>query len=484
MLRALHRRVMNGLAEQGDLLALWWVLAAAQSLVPVGNGLARSDLAPWMALCLSLGVLLRTRSVGPGPHPSLPVRSDVAHLRLRKVGQILLPAASLAWYDAASLGSLAPISVGVLISAVAALCLGLATDAERTAWSPDGMPEWLLWAGAGAVAIGLSATAGAMTHGNGALAQWKAFGPSLFLGTAFLTIFLSSARIRNLRQRAAAGRKDNQKTRPEWFRPALAFLGPSVGLWALLELLGAVGGWSRGFDAAFVVTLHVLMWVGIVWPRPVPAAVVCMLHEVVPAGGLDTEEQDGRAVPFERPPEGALRLNPLELKRTRSVYPWLVPVQRARIEALDDPVRPLWNKPPPPLAQHVIGPATFDLDRLTHAPQTREIRIQMKGQSETASLGSGDAQVRQIFVIRPFREPGDPSRRRYATYRWDEDVAEVCLQIVDASTEALWLRDGSVLVLSTGGVARAFELEIGQAIGDDAVARWMSPPQYQDYGSL
>lgn len=484
-LRAMLRRVATAVVDAADLLGLWWILAAVQSLVPVGHRLSRADLAPWMALCLSIGVLIRTRSVGPGPHPSLAVRSDVAHLRLRRLGQVLLPPACLAWYDAASLGSLAPISIGILLSAAAAAALILSEDAERTPWTPDGrIPDALIWSGAGAVGIGLSALAGALTLGEGVLAPWRKFGPSLFLGTAFLAVFLSSARLRNHRQRAAAGRKDNEPHRPELFRPSLSFLGPALGLWFLLELLARVGGWSRGFDAAFVVTLHVLMWVGIVWPRPVPAAVVCLLHEVVPAGGVDSEESDGRAVPFERPPEGALRLNPLLLKRTRTVHPWLVPVKRARIEALDDPVRALWNKPPPPLAQHVIGPAAFELDPLTHAPQCEEVRILMKGQSETASIGSGDAQVRQIFVIRPFRDVGESSRRRFATYRWDEDVPEVCLQIVDASTEALSLRDGSVLVLSTGGVARAYELEIGEAIGEDRVGRWLSAPQYQDYGSL
>lgn len=53
--------------------------------------------------------------------------------------------------------------------------------------------------------------------------------------------------------------------------------------------------------------------------------------------------------------------------------------------------------------------------------------------------------------------------------------------MVDASTTELRLRDGDILILSTEGVARAFELEIGAQVLDRAEFGHQRPPQLEDY---
>ena len=62
---------------------------------------------------------------------------------------------------------------------------------------------------------------------------------------------------------------------------------------------------------------------------------------------------------------------------------------------------------------------------------------------------------------RPWKIPTWPTRpwsfkRAPATYRWQEALPEDALQVVDASTPTLRLRDGDLLVVSVEGVARAW----------------------------
>ena len=79
----------------------------------------------------------------------------------------------------------------------------------------------------------------------------------------------------------------------------------------------------------------------------------------MPAGGGD-KAISTTATPFDETPEGALRINPLQIKRILSTHPWLVPVKASRVPELDDPIRPLWPRREPPVAYHVLGGASFE----------------------------------------------------------------------------------------------------------------------------
>jgi hypothetical protein len=55
------------------------------------------------------------------------------------------------------------------------------------------------------------------------------------------------------------------------------------------------------------------------------------------------------------------------------------------------------------------------------------------------------------------------------------------VQTVDANTQRLLLTNGCVIVLSTEGVARAYELEIGAPVYQLNEAINFRPPQLEDY---
>jgi hypothetical protein len=290
----------------------------------------------------------------------------------------------------------------------------------------------------------------------------QGLGLSLLIGVGFVSISLMLGRVRNLRQRMAAGQRNNQPYVPGLFRLLLAFLGPAIGLYLLQQIELAMFGEMFNFNQSFVISLHVIGWTAVIWQRPVPIAVYCMLHEVIPYGGMDGKGDT--ALSFEEAPEGSLRINPLKLRKTRALHLWKVPVQAARIEDLDDPVRMLWPRPASPLSSHVMGEACFEPDPITKKPQTDEITIRIRGGSDVSSVGQGDAQTRRLVVLRAFAVPGTKSDAHLTTYRWDKSIPQQCVQIMDATTDRIRLRTGDLIVLSTEGVARAYEVECGAPV--------------------
>jgi hypothetical protein len=200
----------------------------------------------------------------------------------------------------------------------------------------------------------------------------------------------------------------------------------------------------------------------------------------MPTGGNDPTIST-TASPFDEPPSGALRINPLRIKRIRATHPWLVMVKASRVPELDDPIRTLWAHREPPQAFHSLGEAAFELDPFTKQEQWNEITIKLKGSSDTAALSGAAAVTQSIIVMKPFLRPGTPRRKQKTTYRWDTPILVGSIQAVDASTETLSLENGSIIVLSTEGVSRAFELEIGAAVYRFNEAAGFRPPQLEDY---
>jgi hypothetical protein len=209
--------------------------------------------------------------------------------------------------------------------------------------------------------------------------------------------------------------------------------------------------------------------------------VSCVLHEVIPVGGADSAPAVGQANAFDVPPEGALRFNPLATRRTLVMHPWLVPVRSSRIAELDDPIQPLWDVPPPLASDHVLGEASFEPDPLTKQDQWEVITVRLRGRADMSSVKSGDSQTKRMVVLRPFPATGRTTRARMATYRWEQNVPEDTIQILDATTQTAELRDGDILLLSSEGVAKAFEVEIGAPVFRFADANAFRPPQLEDY---
>ncbi len=468
------RAAIGRLQRQGrgalPLLALWWALVVAQALVPRGSPLGREDLGPWCALTLGLAALLRGRSIGDGPHPMLRVRRARGEGLLRRVGAALSPAALLLWRDAGAGGALETLGLAAGLTALAALLLLLGRADGATAWDPQ--------EGGGLGPLALMLGAPALAFGLGALLPASAQLP-LLCGLGFGVVSLCLGRPQHSAQRRAAGRRDGRPWRRAAFPWLLALAGPSGVLALLLRLSEPLFG-APGFSLAMLASLCLCAWAAVIWPPPRVVARHCLLHEVVPAGGHDAPSEQG-ARAFDAPPEGALRLDPLSVRRTRQIHPWLVPVLDPRIGELDDPVRPLWDRDPQPLSSHVLGDAAFLPDPRTRAPQEERITVTVRGNRETTALRGGEVQTRRVVVLRAFPPPGGSRAGTPRTWRWERRVPAASLQVMDARTATLELMHGDILVLSSEGVARAFELEIGEAVRAGEEPQPPRPPQLEDY---
>lgn len=473
-IRRLRAAVLAQFQRNADLIALWVVLAVAQQQVPITHYLGREDLLPWMTLTLSLVALFRGRALGPGPHPMLTPRVDNTAWLMQKVAMALTPWALLLTYDAARLLSVtnAVGAVGVVVGVL--VCSLLGTAHGQTAWRPVRNTPWLAWTFGSVVllafvaGIGLATAAGGLTP-----VRWAA--QSFLLGGMFVSLGLVSGRVQHHQQRRIAGLKGGRAYRPALFPLVMAAVGPTLGFAVVLFVLG-----DLPFTQAFVLALLVIVWGAIVWPRPEPHAVAVMLFEVAPTGGRDTKAVTA-ANPFDAPPEGALRFNPLRSARTRTAHPWLVPVVGSRIEGLDDPVAPLWPVRPPFRPSHTLGDARFEPDPLTRETQTDVLTLHLKAGEGSADLAGGEVQTKRTLVLRAFIPPGFDARRRKRTYTWEQKYARDAVQVLDTTLEVCKLVDGDIIMMSQEGVAHAYEVEMGAPIYRAADAFRFRPAQLEDY---
>ncbi len=476
---AFVRNLIAAPANNLDLIGVFVVIACVSNLVPTDSLVARPDLAPWITVMVIVVALLRGKTLGDAPPPGLtPMVWGLGNWMLR-IGRVLAPVTVFAAYDAGATlsGTWLWATLGLAIGTVVLRGVGMAHG--RTAWSPSGGGSVVVWALRALIVVAAAFGAGLIHRFvYESFVVWLPI--STFVGLQFLTVGLFDDRLRTRRQRAATGRRDGRPYRPSRFRYVLAAFGPSSGLLLLLWLHELFIG-SADFAQASVISLHVFAWAAVLFPKRSPIAVSCLLHEVVPAGGRDRGAKPGQVVSFDQPPEGALRIDPVQVRRLRVIHHWVVQVRDPRIEDLDDPIRPLWPRRPIPLSNHVLGDASFEPDAVTQQPQWRSITVRLKNQVDVDQIHEFNAQQRRMVVLRPFSSLMDSLFRTGRTYQWDKALPRNAMSVVDASTTELTLRDGDVLILSTEGVARAFELEIGSPVYDRAAFGHQRPPQLEDY---
>lgn len=472
--RRIRAAVLAQVTRNADLIVLWVLLVVAQQHVPITHYLGRQDLLPWLTLTLSVLALLRGRSLGPGPHPMLTPRVSSNSAWFQRGALVVAPWALLFWYDAGHELSFSKSAIAVGLSLLLLLLLVLGAPHGQTAWRPVRDTPWFPWVAGSLLFIVTVLTAGAASALL-PLDPLRWVGQSVLLGAMFVGVGLVAGRVQHHQQRAVAGLKGGRRYRPALFPMVLAATGPASGLLVVLLVLG-----DLPFTQAFVFSLLVLVWGSIIWPAPQPHAVAVMLHEVNPTGGRDLKAIE-TANPFDKPPEGALRFNPIRSERTRSVHTWLVPVVGSRIEGLDDPIAPLWPVRPPFRPSHTLGDARFEPDPLTRETQCEVLTVHLKTEEGAADIASGEVQTKRMVVLRAHIPPGFDHRRRKRTYRWEKVYARDAVQVLDDTVERALLIDGDVLLLSQEGVAHAYEIEVGSPIYRAADAFQFRPGQLEDY---
>lgn len=473
---AIQANLLRSINRNRDLIVVWFAMLVGQHMVPVTNTLAQEDLVPWMVLTLSIVAFFRATSFGLGAHPMLTPRQDTTNMLLQRAGAVVAPWALMYVYNAAVDLDPKPLGFagGVIVGVIVLVAVG--GTHGRTSWNPQrGVPivQIIVTSIVLIGSVALSGYAAGRFEGNELV---SALSRALLVGLSFLTIGLMASRAQNQRQRRTAGRKDGKEYKPQVFPAFLATAGPLMTLFGVFMVVKGLD-----FSQAFVVSLLVVVWAGVVWPKRSPIMVSCVLHEVVPTGGADSRPRDGKANPFDMPPEGALRFNPLNIKRTRVMHPWLVPVRSSRIAELDDPVRPLWDTPPELQTDHVLGDAHFEPDPLTKLDQWDVITLKLKSRSDTSSVSAGGANTKRIVVLRAYPAPGTSSEAQTSTYRWDENIPAESMQVLDPTTESINLRDGDILVISSEGVAQAYQLEVGAPVYRLVDANAFRAPQLEDY---
>ncbi|MBK7760043.1 MAG: hypothetical protein IPI35_27285 [Deltaproteobacteria bacterium] len=484
--------LVNQLIEDRDLVGAWMLLTAAQPLVNPASPLAGADLSWWATLSVSITAALRGRALGEGPHPALaPQRTFVGQLALR-AAMALVPWTLLAW---AELGRTIPVKAAAepSLAAVVAPALTLALlglrwlswREGRTAWLPHARVSPLVWA----VLLAAVPVVMAFVLGVVCAALPPAMGAPTFtaslIGLGFVSAALFAGRIQHVLQRRAAGYRDGEPWRPRWFRFGLALLGPPAGvLIAVVALAPAAElglGLAVGGDQAYIVALYVLAWGRVLWPRPLPLARTVVLHEVVPTGGGDSSAETLTARAFSEIPSGSLRINPLRLRRTRVMHPWVVPVMRPGLSEEAQALASPWPIPPAPAPLHALGEARFEPDPVLGRAQLDEITLRMQSHADDNGVDlREDGLTRRIVVLRAF--PSGPSQSAQSrTFSWDDTLPEASAQVIDNRTTQATLRDRDVILIASGGRARLFEVELGATTSDPFLFELGRAPQIEDY---
>jgi len=467
------------LLEQRDLLALLAVLVVAQPLVPLGHPLADDALVPWTALAVGGAALIRGRAPGPGAHPSLTPHRDRLGAVCRQLSLGLSPVVVLGLFEAARTGAVTLGASAAGLGFLAGVLRVLGQRDGQTAWRPQGSALWPRWVGVVVGLIGGSLFLGALE----ALVDLD-LAPvtrALALGLAFLSVGLIAGDPVHALQRAAAGRRDGKEVRRDPAPHLLAGLGPTISWLCVGGLYQLIG--DLDFGQAHIVALHAVAWAGALWLKPLPAAMTVLLHEVVPAGGVD-RSATAAARAFDEPPDGSLRVSPLRVRRTRLVRPWIVPIKDARVSGLDDPARPLWSQNVPSAITHVLGDARFEVDPDAREPQRHTITVHVHldaPASGLANLGKDHQQFARVVVLRPHSSAPGRDHGRHTLYAWDPRLPADAVQILDGQTRELQLRNGDVVVVSSEGVAYAYELEIGSPLSGLPWHSHGRMPQIEDY---
>ena len=479
------RGLLHKLVEDRDLIVVWALSVAALPLVDPSSPLGGEDFVWWTTLTLSAAAALRGRALGEGPHPALPPQRSVLGGIAQRVALALTPWTLLAGAELGR-GVEGPLEPAVAAVCAAALTLillalrALSWQEGRTAWAPASPLSPL----AIALVLGALPPAAAWALGRFAAAAPPGLGgltlTAGLMGVGFFATGLFAGRVQHWLQRRAA-KEESAPWRPTGSRFVLALLGPPAGL--ALGGLAQAAWLNEGLapEQAYILSLYVLAWARVLWPRPLPIARAVLLHEVVPTGGGDARGEGLAAREFAEVPTGALRVSPLRLRRTRAIHPWVVPVLRPGLAAREAPLVSPWPLPPLPAPLHALGEARFEPDPLLGLARLDEITLRIPAQEEHHGQNlREDSMTRRVLVLRAFPE-GETGGDEAPTYAWDDPLPPGSVQVIEPGVRRATLRDRDVILIASGGRARLYEVELGALLSDPFLFELGRVPQLEDY---
>lgn len=503
-------RIRLTLAASAALIGAW-------PLLPPGNLLSRGDLAHWTALSIAVTLGVCAGPTGATPHPQLTPRTSAQGRLAKKVAVVLVPAIAamtyeigytlldpawalwaffqpISWLTSALTGH--PLShpalaierdptlwlgrqpiwpgmeilpslgaLSVLVGAFGA-ATALGADEGRTPWRPATRPK--RWAKLiSALCVIVFAVALTMA---GSIASFEQL-PTWAGGGLIAAISLSTARLLGRRPEHIAQRQRCGQRQIDDTGSGLSFILPLIGLMLIeYSLAGVVA-----FEAVAVTAYAALLGL-VIWPSPPPVGLSLVLHELRPNGGAAPSTYAGPGADT-TPPEGSLRFSPLDMERTGLALSWLV--QAEGVERRSTSLAPLWRPELPQADEHVLGEARAP------APEGRfvgdQARVRLAGQADVSPLIEGDSQVRGLALLTPRRFSTAEGGALRPTWAWQDAEAERHLRRLDAAATELSLYDGTLLLLSSGDLTHAYELEIGEAIVGEVSPLDRPVPQLQDH---
>lgn len=467
-LSGLSHRLRGWWFRFSDELLCWIFLLMLAPLIPRASLLGDPELLAYLVLTLMLGLGLRQRGLLPMPHRALPLVSSRWGALGAWVSALLVPLALLLLGEAVRSSALGIGQAGQLWVVTLGLwglvlgCAVLAGRAELTAWAPEGLMPTLLLCGFLLLAVGpiiglelVAATVPTLEL------SWLRSG--FLVGGAFLLAGTLPYPPRNLGQ--ALRSLEQLAPVTTWLGrlrqlarvaglPILAWAVPVLGV-SLVRLLAVMVFPELGFGAAPLTSLLVLLLIGAFFTRPTPVAISCLFREVLSKHG-DEPDDAIRASDFADHPEGALTFNPLEVKRTGRMHPALFPVDTDRLTQLDQAQARLWPEAEKPNQNQIFGLAAFEPEG--GVPQWKTLTIHKASRELLSWKSESQARLQRMLILRPFSSGWFKLKTSVFDHEGDRFPGQ--MQSMADPSPVMTLKTGDVVVLSIGGLIRAYEFEI------------------------
>lgn len=473
-----------------DLLTFWLVTVLAQAIVPRTSYLADASLLPWLAVTLSGCLLLRDCSMLPAAHPALSQRRSMALGLVRRLTAASVPWVLLLWHEylcaRQSHEALLPFLFSMAGGASLILLVGVSfSQRERlTAWTPEQggypllllgaillvtLPAWILqapfWQETDTIVLYLRTL----------------LPPALFTGSTFLLAGLLLTPPRDFQQ-FVVGQRHQGRTR---LAILLRLLGPLLAAFLLPFPSMTLFHWlfltqfsGLGFGGVMVHALFACLMYAALYPRPVPVAMACIFHEVRPSGSGEDDAE--KIADFVKSPEGSLVFNPLNIERTRRLHPCLMPVESNQLALFESRAPHLWPLEGLPPQSFLLGHASFEVSG--GKPQWTTVTIRKASRDVISWKSHLGYNLQRMLILRAFSPRW--FRRNREAFEHEGRSWEGQTQSLGDVSDTMNLMNGDIVVLSIGGVIRAYEFEIGCPVYATDLVAHERPGILEDYVSL